>query len=58
MSRIFVVEIIFSEALKVRNSFQSLERYDKLALALEADSAKALAITFTFASLKLSRMIH
>jgi len=54
MSGIFVAKIIFSEALRFRNSLQSLEIRDKLALALEADSAKALAITFTSALSRLS----
>ncbi len=54
MSGINVAEIIFSEALRFRNSLRSLEIRDKSALALEADSAKALVITFTSASPRLS----
>src|SRR5215216_3272686 len=58
ISRINVAETIFSEASRFRNSLRSLEIQDEPALALEADSAKALAIDTTSFSLRLSWVIR
>ena len=58
ISGINVAKIIFSEALRFCNSLQSLEIQDEPALALEAILAKALAMTFTSASPRLSWMIR
>jgi hypothetical protein len=54
ISGIKVAEIIFSGALRVRNSLRSLERRNKATTGSEAVSTKVIDIAFTSLLLRLS----